>query len=68
MTWVPIAQRTPTPEECLNNHRWFLVCRNQHSRPDISRYDGHDDPMYTHGWKYVGDDVITHWMELPEMP
>lgn len=36
----------------------------------MSRYDKHESEeyCYDHGWKYVYDRDITHWMPLPGAP
>ena len=74
MTWVKISDRHPSKDECNKYWGWFTVLRKYPEgsfpdRPDISRYDGHDeDYSFTHKWKYHWDEYITHWMPLPDLP
>lgn len=69
MKWISIKDRVPTVTECVEDNGWFLVIRTGFGRPDMSRYDGHDpEHSYDHGWKYVWDVALTHWMPLPKRP
>ncbi len=72
MPWIKITDRLPTKEECEKYYGWFLVvhtCDNTLRRPELSRYDGHEEEYcYTHGWKYQWDECISHWMPLPDLP
>jgi hypothetical protein len=69
MDWISVKDRVPTKDECSRYAGWFLVCRSFLGRPELSRYDGHEEEFaYEHGWKYCIDREITHWMPLPELP
>ncbi len=68
MIWIKVTDRFPNKEECDKNYGWFLVKRACLKRACLSRFDGHEEPMYENGWKFALDHDITHWMELPEIP
>ena len=67
MKWISVNERLPNEKEGKKYLGWFLVAHQDHTRPELSRYDG-DEGTYEHGWKYAWDYDITHWRELPELP
>lgn len=61
--WIPVSERLPSKEECLENDDRFIVTDgNRIYQDDFDIYaDGYNEPK----WVYSNDMVIA-WQSLPE--
>lgn len=76
--WIPLSPDSPDNDDRLEDHFFYLVADKRYGTPMKAKY--HDEGYFqilsqyhystqnADVWSWEFGDVITHYMQLPELP